>query len=78
MHNFVYLAQRRSQEFSCEPNFGGGHAPSPGCASDLRDKIPARSVDLVVSSLLPACDGQTNDDRTVSTSTASRSKNHSL
>jgi len=24
MHNFVYLAQRRSQEFSCEPNFGGG------------------------------------------------------
>jgi len=22
MHNFVYLAQRRSQEFSCEPNFG--------------------------------------------------------
>ena len=23
MHNFVYLAQRRSQEFSCEPNFGG-------------------------------------------------------
>ena len=21
MHNFVYLAQRRSQEFSCEPNF---------------------------------------------------------
>ena len=27
MHNFVYLAQRRSQEFSCEPNFGGGRAP---------------------------------------------------
>ena len=24
MHNFVYLAQRRSQEFSCEPNFWGG------------------------------------------------------
>jgi len=23
MHNFVYLAQRRSREFSCEPNFGG-------------------------------------------------------
>jgi len=23
MHNFVYLAQRRSHEFSCEPNFGG-------------------------------------------------------
>jgi len=21
MHNFVYLVQRRSQEFSCEPNF---------------------------------------------------------
>ena len=27
MHNFVYLAQWRSQEFSCEPNFGGGGAP---------------------------------------------------
>jgi len=24
MHNFVYLAQRRSHEFSSEPNFGGG------------------------------------------------------
>ena len=32
MHNFVYLAQRRSQEFSCEPNFG---VPLPlGCVSD--------------------------------------------
>ena len=36
MHNFVYLAQRRSQEFFCEPNFGGvpfrgggGRAPAP-------------------------------------------------
>ena len=28
MHNCVYLAQRRSQEFSCEPNFGG-RAPAP-------------------------------------------------
>jgi len=27
MHNFVYLAQPRSQEFSCEPNFG--RAPPP-------------------------------------------------
>jgi len=26
MHNFVYLAQWRSQEFSCEPNFEGGRA----------------------------------------------------
>ena len=24
MHNFVYLAERRSQEFSCEHNFGRG------------------------------------------------------
>ena len=32
MHNFVYLAQRRSQEFSCEPNLGG-RAPPPGCAT---------------------------------------------
>ena len=36
MHNFVYLAQRRSQEFSCEPNLGGGVPPvSPGCTSAL-------------------------------------------
>ena len=27
MHNLVYLAQRRSQEFSCEPNFGVGGVP---------------------------------------------------
>jgi len=27
MHNFVYLAQRRSQEFSCEPNLGGRAPP---------------------------------------------------
>jgi len=27
MHNFVYLAQRRSQEFFCEPNFGVGPCP---------------------------------------------------
>jgi len=27
----VYLAQRRSQEFFCEPNFWGG--VPPGCAS---------------------------------------------
>jgi len=32
MPNFVYLAQRHSHEFSCEPNFGGGGVP-PGCAS---------------------------------------------
>ena len=36
MHNFVYLAQRLSQEFSCEPNYGG-RAPRPsGCASVYR------------------------------------------
>ena len=29
MHNFVYLAQRRSQEFFCEPNFGGKGVPPP-------------------------------------------------
>jgi len=29
MHNFVYLAQRRSQEFSCEPNFRRGACPPP-------------------------------------------------
>jgi len=36
MHNLVYLGQRRSQEFSCEPNFGGGGVPPPpGCATGL-------------------------------------------
>jgi len=35
MHNFVYLAQRRSQEFSCEPNFAGATPPRPpGCATE--------------------------------------------
>jgi len=33
MHNFVYLAQWRSQEFSCEPNFGGGGCSPLGCTS---------------------------------------------
>ena len=34
MHNFVYLAERRSQEFYCEPNFGRGEGVPPplGCA----------------------------------------------
>jgi len=32
MHNFVYLAQRRSQEFSCEPNFG---VPPPPLAAPV-------------------------------------------
>ena len=44
MYNFVYLAQRRSQEFSCEPNFGGGASPFdplPGCASDLEEQFSA-------------------------------------
>jgi len=29
MHNFMYLAQRRSQEFSCEPNLGGRAPRAP-------------------------------------------------
>ena len=37
MHNFVYLAQRRSQKFSREPNFGKGErAPrAPPVAAPL-------------------------------------------
>ena len=35
MHNFVYLAPRRSQEFSFEPNFGGGGVPPPPLAAPL-------------------------------------------
>jgi len=46
MHNFVYLAQRRSQEFSCEPNFRG--APLPlGCASGRNEShVIKRHVSL--------------------------------
>jgi len=53
MHNFVYLAQRRSQEFSCVPYFffgGGGHAPRPSplaaplMGDRLRAGIPSRYV----------------------------------
>jgi len=33
MHSFVYLARGRSQEFSCEPNFGG--VPPPPLAAPL-------------------------------------------
>ena len=29
MHNFVHLAQRRSQEFFLNPISGGGRAPAP-------------------------------------------------
>ena len=36
MHNFVYLAQRRSQKFSCDPNFGGGASPfAPSLAAPV-------------------------------------------
>ena len=48
MHNFVYLAQRRSQEFSCEPNFGEGRALRPlplGCASAANAPAAAAAVD---------------------------------
>ena len=45
MHNFVYLAQLRSQKFSCEPNFGGrGVPPAPlGCPGGLRLLVVAVS-----------------------------------
>ena len=45
MHNFVYLAQRRSQEFSCEPNFGGKGVPPLGCASDYLQKFAMLKTD---------------------------------
>jgi len=44
MHNFVYLVERRSQEFSCEHNFGRGACSPPppiGCASDWCHIFPA-------------------------------------
>jgi len=44
MHNFVYLAQLRSQEFSCEPNFGGGRAPAPLLAAPV-DGTEIRGTD---------------------------------
>jgi len=39
MHNFVYLAQRRSQKFSCEPNFGGPGPPPPLAAPVNHDEL---------------------------------------
>ena len=39
MHNFVYLAQRRSQEFSFEPNFGGVPPPAPLLAAPVVYKM---------------------------------------
>jgi len=43
MHNFVYLAQRRSQEFSCERNFGGGAClPLPLAAPLVCDPMAAK------------------------------------
>jgi len=38
MHNFVYLAQRRSQEFYCEPNFRGGVPLPPPLAAPVRQR----------------------------------------
>jgi len=57
MHNFVYLAQRRSQEFSCEPNFfWGGACPRhpPGCATGQKF-----SESKFLSITLRMCSGKT-------------------
>ena len=40
MHNFVYLAQRRSQEFFCERNFGGACPRPPLLAAPLTNCRP--------------------------------------
>ena len=56
MHNFVYLAQRRSQEFSCEPNFGG-RDPCPLLAA------PVATVCLSVGHTGEPCEsGRTDRD----------------
>jgi len=44
MHNFVYLAQRCSQGFSCEPNFGGRAPRPPGCATALAVTTAVQTV----------------------------------
>ena len=71
MHNFVYLAQRRSQEFSCEPNFGEGACPRPlpwlrQCSapgrSDMRMLLAAVRVDAV-DATLPRQHGREAEDR---------------
>ena len=46
MHDFVYLAQRRSQEFSCEPNFRGGGVPAPWLRHCLPTLDPPLEDDL--------------------------------
>jgi len=63
----VYLAQRRSQEFSCEPNFGRGNSvhyrypplPAPlGCASDWKSfDVPMCVLNAYVFSIEPAAAG---------------------
>jgi len=50
MHNFVYLAQRRSEECSCEPNFGGGSVPPAPLAAPLLDSAGCRCACRVASS----------------------------
>jgi len=50
MHNFVFFAQWRSQEFSCEPNFGGWGVPPvpPGCATVGYARYACRRVCVAV------------------------------
>jgi len=46
MHDYVYLAQRRSKEFSCEPISGGVPPPPLGCASALNSLREGRTLPL--------------------------------
>jgi len=55
MHNFVYLAQRRSQKFSCERNFGGGRASrSPWLRHWFATRWRRNNITQPVSAILVA------------------------
>ena len=51
MHNFVYLAQQRSQEFSCEPNFfwGGACPPLDAPVLSLQQTVTDLSDQAVIT-----------------------------
>jgi len=70
MHNFVYLAQRRSQKFSCEPNFRGGQGACPPaspwlrhCAREAAGRTGCRRHVGDLGNVQPDADGGVNETR---------------
>jgi len=67
MHNFVYLAQRRSHEFSCEPNFGGGRAPRTPMTAPLLTTAPSTFMLSVRGISADVCSTSETDHRAYTT-----------